>query len=232
MKTILITGANRGIGLELSKQYAADGWRVFACCRHPEKAEALNKLANQHPSLIKIQALDVADHTQIEQLALSLSNETIDLLFNNAGVYPASDAGGFGRTNYSEWMSAFAINTMAPLKMVEAFVNNVARSQQKLIVTMTSQMGSIEDNSSGGNYLYRSTKAAANMVVKSLALDLNKKGITAVAFNPGWVKTDMGGPNAMISVEQSVSEMRQVIGRLKLTDSGKFFGNDGNIIPW
>jgi NAD(P)-dependent dehydrogenase (short-subunit alcohol dehydrogenase family) len=93
-------------------------------------------------------------------------------------------------------------------------------------------MGSIEDNSSGGNYLYRSSKAAANMVVKSLALDLKEKGITAVAFNPGWVKTDMGGPNAMLSVEQSVTGIRQIISRLKIADSGKFFGNDGNIIPW
>lgn len=232
MKTILITGANRGIGLELTKQYAADSWRVLACCRQPEKAEALNKLANQYPNLIKIQTLDVANHNQIEKLALALSNETIDILINNAGIYPASDAGGFGRTNYSEWIAAFNINTMAPLKMVEAFADNIVRGQQKLILTITSQMGSIEDNSSGGNYLYRSSKAAANMVVKSLALDLKDKGITAVAFNPGWVKTDMGGPNAMITVEQSVTGMRKVIGRLKLADSGKFFGNDGHIIPW
>jgi len=232
MKTILITGANRGIGLELAKQYAVDGWRVFACCRHPEKAEALNKLSNQYPAQIKVYSLDVAEHKQIEQLAQSLSNEAFDLLINNAGIYPSSDASGFGRTNYSDWMTAFSINTMAPLKMAEAFVNNVARGQQKLIVTITSQMGSIEDNSSGGNYLYRTSKAAANMVVKSLALDLQGQGITAVALNPGWVKTDMGGPNAMISVEQSVTGIRQVISRLKISDSGKFFGNDGHLIPW
>jgi len=165
-------------------------------------------------------------------LAQTLSDESIDLLINNAGIYPASDAGGFARTNYAEWMTAFSINSMAPLKMVEAFASQIIRSKQKLVVTITSQMGSIEDNSSGGNYLYRSSKAAANMVVKSLAVDLKGKGITAVAFNPGWVKTDMGGPNAMISVERSVTGMRQVIGKLSLSDSGKFLGYDGQLIPW
>ena len=232
MKTILITGANRGIGLELCKQYANDGWRVLACCRHPDKAEELNKLAVQYSDLVRILALDVEDHAQIEGLAQMLSNETIDLLINNAGVYPASDAGGFGRTDYAEWNAAFRINTMAPLKMAETFTKQIARSEQKIIVTITSQMGSVADNSSGGNYLYRTSKAAANMVVKSMAIDLREKGITTVAMNPGWVKTEMGGPNAMLSVEQSVTDMRQVIDKLTLKDSGKFFGNDGVVIPW
>jgi NAD(P)-dependent dehydrogenase (short-subunit alcohol dehydrogenase family) len=232
MKTLLITGANRGIGLEFCNQYAADGWRILACCRDPGKADALNKLAVRYPDFIKLYALDVTNHAQIEQLARTLSDETIDLLINDAGVYPASDKGGFGHTDYAEWMSAFTINTMAPLKMVEAFVNQIECSKLKLIVTITSQMGSIDDNGSGGSYLYRSSKAAANMVVKSLAVDLKDNGITSVAFNPGWVKTDMGGPNAMISVEQSVADMRKVIAGLTLSDTGKFIGNDGLVIPW
>jgi NAD(P)-dependent dehydrogenase (short-subunit alcohol dehydrogenase family) len=232
MKTLLITGANRGIGLEFCNQYAADGWRVLACCRDPGNADALNRLAVRYPDLIKLYTLDVTNHAQIEQLARTLSDETIDLLINDAGVYPASDKGGFGHTDYAEWMSAFSINTMAPLKMVEAFVNQIACSKLKLIVTITSQMGSIDDNGSGGSYLYRSSKAAANMVVKSLAVDLKEKRITTVAFNPGWVKTDMGGPNAMISVEQSVADMRKVIAGLTLSDTGKFIGNDGLVIPW
>jgi NAD(P)-dependent dehydrogenase (short-subunit alcohol dehydrogenase family) len=232
MNTVLITGANRGIGLEFSRQYAVDGWRVLACCRHPEKSDELNKLVAQHPEQMVILALDVTDHAQIEHLGHSLANETIDLLINNAGIYPVSDKGGFGHTNYAEWMTAFSINAMAPLKMVETLAQQIARSKLKLIVTITSQMGSIADNGSGGSYLYRSSKAAANMVVKSLAFDLKDKKITAVAFNPGWVKTDMGGPEAMITVEQSVSDMRQVIGRLNLADSGKFIGNDSHEIPW
>ena len=232
MKTLLITGANRGIGLEFCNQYAADGWRVLACCRGPDKADALNRLAARYPELIKLHALDVTNHAQIEQLARTLSDETIDLLINDAGVYPAADKHGFGHTDYAEWMTAFNINTMAPLKMVEAFVTQIARSKFKLIVTITSQMGSIADNSSGGSYLYRSSKAAANMVVKSLAVDLKEQEITSVAFNPGWVKTDMGGSDAMIPVEQSVADMRKVVDGLTLADTGKFIGNDGLVIPW
>jgi len=232
MKTLLITGANRGIGLEFCKQYSADGWRVLACCRDPGKAEALNKLTARYSDLIKIHALDVTNHAQIEQLARTLSDESIDLLINDAGIYPAADKRGFGHTDYVEWMTAFNINAMAPLKIVEAFVQQIVRSKLKLIITITSQMGSVADNSSGGSYLYRSSKAAANMVVKSLAVDLKDKGITSVAFNPGWVKTDMGGPNAMIPVEQSVTDMKKVIDALTLKDTGKFIGNDGLVIPW
>lgn len=232
MNTLLVTGANRGIGLEFCKQYAAAGWRVMACCRDPGKAEALRQLTARHPDHTQLHALDVTNHVQIERLAQTLSTESIDLLLNNAGIYPAADRFGFGHTDYAEWMAAFNINTMAPLKMAEAFVEHIARSQLKLIVTITSQMGSVEDNGSGGSYLYRSSKAAANMVVKSLAVDLKGKGITAVAFHPGWVKTDMGGPNAMIEVEQSVADMRKFIAGLTLTDTGKFIGNDGVVIPW
>lgn len=237
MKTALITGASRGIGLEFCRQYAAEGWRVLACSRDPKKSDALNKLVAQYPGLIKTYALDVADHAQIEQLARLLAGESpatesIDLLINNAGIYPDSDNRGFGHTDYAEWMRAFRINTMAPLKMAETFAAQIARSRHKTIVAITSKMGSIADNGSGGSYLYRTSKVAVNMVVKSLAIDLKPSGITVVVFHPGWVRTDMGGPNALISAEQSVSGIRQVIGRLTLADSGKFFGYDGQLIPW
>ena len=237
MKTTLITGASRGIGLEFCRQYAAEGWRVLACSRHPEKSEALAKLAAQYPELIETHALDVADHAQIEHLAQVLEGESpapayIDLLINNAGICPDSDKRGFGHTDYTEWTRAFRINTMATLKMAETFAAQIARSKQKTIVTITSKMGSIADNGGGGSYLYRTSKTAVNMVVKSLAIDLKPSGITAVVFHPGWVKTDMGGPNALISAEQSVSGIRQVISRLTLADSGKFFGYDGQVIPW
>lgn len=232
MKTTLITGASRGIGLEFSRQYAEDGWQVLACCRHPDTADALKELAAQYPELIKIHPLDVADHAQIERLAQTLANESIDLLINNAGINPESDASGFGHTDYPEWMSAFSINTMAPLKMAETFARQIARSKQKSIVTITSLMGSIADNGSGGSYLYRTSKVGANMVVKSLAIDLRQNGIIAVAFHPGWVKTGMGGPNAMISAAQSVTGMRQVISSLTVADSGKFFDYEGNVLPW
>ncbi len=232
MKTVLITGANRGIGLEFTRQYAADGWQVLACSRHPEKSDALNKLAAQYPERVCVQSLDVADPAQIEKLARELADASIDLLINNAGIYPDCDKKGFGHTDYAEWMAAFRINSMAPLKMAEAFAAQVSRSKLKTIVTISSMMGSIADNGSGGSYLYRSSKAATNMVMKSLAIDLKQSGITAVILHPGWVKTDMGGPNAMISTEQSVSGMRQVIGSLTLSDSGKFLDYSGREIPW
>ena len=232
MKTTLITGANRGIGLEFSRQYAADGWNVLACTRHPDKSDALNKLAAQHPGRVQILSLDVADHGQIDELSKTLADASIDLLLNNAGVYSDNDAKGFGHTDYEEWMKVFRINTMGPLKMAESFSEQVARSSMKTIVTISSIMGSVSDNSSGGNYLYRSSKAALNMVVKSIALDLKTAGVTAVVFHPGWVQTDMGGSNAAITTEQSVSGMLQVIADLRLSDSGKFLDYTGREIPW
>ncbi|SEK45664.1 SDR family oxidoreductase [Nitrosovibrio tenuis] len=232
MKTTLITGANRGIGLEFSRQYAEDGWRVLACCRTPEKADALNMLATKYPDRVSVYMLDVADHDQIDELARSLSGESIDLLINNAGVYTDSHAGTFTNIDYEAWVRAFLVNTMAPLKMVQAFASHVARGSQKTIVTISSKMGSISENTSGGSYMYRSSKAAVNMVVKTLSIDLNPAGVIAVVFHPGWVKTDMGGPNALISAVQSVSGMRQVISRLTMGDSGKFFAYDGQLVPW
>ncbi|MEQ1673553.1 MAG: SDR family oxidoreductase [Candidatus Nitrotoga sp.] len=237
MKTVLITGANRGIGLEFARQYAADGWTVLACCRTPGQSDALNKLARQFPDLVKIYGLDIADHEQIEELTRVLSSQSavingIDLLINNAGIYPDSYQGSFGHTDYEMWMKSLRVNTMAPLKMAEAFVTRVERSQLKTIVTIGTKMGSIADNSSGGSYLYRTSKAAVNMVVKNLSIDLKPRGIIAVVLHPGWVKTDLGGANALISAEQSVSGMRKVISRLSPADSGKFLTYDGKDIPW
>ncbi len=232
MNTTLITGANRGIGLEFSRQYAASGWNVLACTRHPETSTQLNGLAAKYPGRIQIWRLDVEDHAEIGKLSSALADESIDLLINNAGVYSDNDTKGFSHTDYDEWARVFRINTMAPVKMAEAFAAQVSRSNMKSIVSMSSIMGSVSDNSSGGSYLYRSSKAALNMVVKSLAIDLKAVGIISVVFHPGWVRTDMGGPNASITAEQSVSGMRQVIDDLRLSDSGKFLDYAGREIPW
>ncbi|MEE8288800.1 MAG: SDR family oxidoreductase [Nitrosomonadaceae bacterium] len=232
MKTTLITGANRGIGLEFSRQFAADGWCVLACSRHPEKSDALNKLAAKYPEQITVHALDVADHEQIKRLAQTLANKSIDLLISNAGVYSGPKGCSFGDIDYEAWAYAFLVNTMAPLRMAEAFTPQITRSSKKIIVTITSKMGSVADNSRGGSYIYRSSKSAVNMVVKSLAIDLRSIGIIAVLLHPGWVRTDMGGPSGLISTKQSVSGMRNVICQLVLADSGKFIAYDGQIIPW
>lgn len=226
---VLITGANRGIGLEFVRQYAADGWRVMACCRDPQGAAALNALAASSGDQVTVHALDVADFSQIERLAATLQGQAIDVLINNAGYYPQSS---FGKIDYAAWDQAFRINTMAPMKMVECFVEHVARSGLRKIVTLSSKMGSLADNGSGGSYLYRTSKAAANMVMKSLAIDLKPRGIALSTLHPGWVKTDMGGPDALITPQQSVAGMRAVIAALSLQNAGRFIAYDGQEIPW
>ena len=225
---ILITGANRGIGLEFTKQYAADGWNVLACCRHPQSALDLQALAQSNTN-IKIQPLDVADFAQIDALALQLKDESIDVLINNAGVYPHSS---FGDTNYDDWAAAFKVNSMAPLKMAEAFVQHISRSQLKKIATLTSKMGSLDDNTSGDSYSYRSSKTAVNMVMKSLSIDLKPYGISVVTLHPGWVQTNMGGSNALVSAQTSVTGLRKVIDGLNVATTGRFIAYDGKAINW
>ncbi|MDF0679062.1 MAG: SDR family oxidoreductase [Nitrosomonas sp.] len=232
MNTVLITGANRGIGLEFARQYAADGWQVVACCRQPQQAEALNRLADQYQDRFSIHRLDVRELTEIDQLSHKLQDLPIDILINNAGVYPHAQNGEFGRISYDDWMEAFRVNTFAPLKMVEALVEQIACSQLKIVATITSKMGSIADNQRGGSYIYRSSKAAVNMVVKSLAVDLQPRGIIAVLLHPGWVQTDMGGRDALISTKQSVTGMKSILDRVTHSDTGKFIAYDGQHIPW
>lgn len=226
---VLVTGANRGIGLEFVRQYAADGWRVVACCRDPLSATALNALAASFSGKVSVYALDVSDFNQIERLASALEGQAIDLLINNAGFYPQS---AFGAIDYADWDKAFRINAMAPMKMVECFVEHVACSRLRKIVTLSSKMGSIADNGSGGSYLYRTSKVAANMVMKSLAIDLKPRGIAVTTLHPGWVQTEMGGPNALITPEQSVAGMRTVIAQFPTHNAGRFIAYDGQEIPW
>ncbi|MCX7184791.1 MAG: SDR family oxidoreductase [Nitrosospira sp.] len=232
MPNLLITGANRGIGLEFAKQYAAAGWRVLACCRNSDKSEELKQLASQHTGWLSIHALDVTDFEQIDRLGTELAEQEIDLLLNNAGVCLDAHNNGFGTIDYAAWMHTLRVNSMAPLKMTETFIRQIARSQQKKIVNITSKMGSIADNTSGDYYLYRSSKTALNMVAKNLAIDLAPRGIITAVLHPGWVQTDMGGPNALITVQQSVAGMRRVIARLAPAANGKFYAYDGKEIPW
>ncbi len=226
--TILITGANRGISLEFTKQYAADGWQVLSCCRKPQSASELQALANQHQN-IQIYALDVADFAQIDALALELNSQKIDVLLNNAGVYPS---GSSADLDDAVWALSFKINSMAPLKMAQAFVAHIAASELKKIATLSSKMGSLEDNTSGGSYIYRSSKTAVNMVMKSLALDVKELGMSVLTLHPGWVQTDMGGPNGLINTTTSVKGMVKVIENLSLANTGKFIAYDGKEIAW
>ncbi len=226
--TVLITGANRGIGLEFATQYLDAGWNVLACCREPQSAKVLNSLENTRSNL-KVYTLNVADFKQIDALALQLKDTPIDVLINNAGVFPSSR---FGDANEAAWVEAFKINVMAPQKMAEAFAPHLANSQLKKLATLSSKMGSIDDNTSGGSVAYRSTKCAVNMVMKSLSIDLKPQGISAVTLHPGWVQTDMGGSNALINTQTSVAGLRKVIDHLSLANTGKFIAFDGKDIAW
>jgi NAD(P)-dependent dehydrogenase (short-subunit alcohol dehydrogenase family) len=231
MPSTLITGANRGIGLEFARQYLADGWQVYAACRDPDSASEPRRLAQASDHNLRIMALDVTDSASVKAAAAELDGQAIDLLLNNAGVGgPRGQT--IGNIDYTAWAKVLDVNTMGPLRVAEAFVDHVARSERKLIVTLTSGMGSIADNTSGGAFAYRSSKAAVNMVVRSLAIDLAPRGITCVVVNPGWVRTDMGGSHATLTPAESVKRLRDLIETLGPAQSGKFYNHDGREYPW
>ena len=229
MPTVLITGASRGLGLEFVRQYAKDGWRVLACARDPGKAAELAALAKGSGGKVTTHALDVADFTAMERLARSVK-DPIDVLLNNAGIY--ARGARFGQLDYAEWERSFRVNTLAPVRMAELFVDHVALSEQRKIANVTSLMGSIGDNESGGSYAYRSSKAALNMSTMCLARDLKDRGITAIVLHPGWVKTDMGGAEAPLEAPESVAGMRKVIEQVEVGDSGSFYDYEGERLPW
>ena len=229
-ETVLITGSNRGIGLELARQYATQGWRVLACCRHPDQATALNRLGDKFPN-ITLHTLDVTRKDQVQKLAADLHDCPIDILFNNAGIYGPDDA-AFGNTDEARWLECLRTNVIAPMKMMEAFMTHVAASKHKLIAAMSSKMGSMADNGSGGSYIYRSSKAALNAVMKSAAIDLAPRRVKVAILHPGWVQSDMGGPGAEISAAESVGRMREILGTITPENSGTFFDIDGTTIPW
>jgi NAD(P)-dependent dehydrogenase (short-subunit alcohol dehydrogenase family) len=231
MPSALITGANRGLGLEFARQYLGDGWQVYAACRNPASASELRRLAGNSDDKLQILAMDVTDPASIDAVATELDGQAIDLLLNNAGII-GPQGQTIGNIDYEAWAEVLAINTMGPMRVSEAFVEHVARSDRKLIVTLTSGMGSIADNTSGGSILYRSSKAAVNMVTRSLAIDLAPRGITCVVVNPGWVRTDMGGPNANLQPAESISALRRLIATLGPEQSGKFFNHTGREYPW
>ncbi|MDQ7005678.1 MAG: SDR family oxidoreductase [Acidobacteriota bacterium] len=230
MPTVLVTGASRGLGFEFVRQYAAEGWRVVATCRRPEAAERLGALASRSPGSVSLHSLDVASPAAITDLAAELGETAIDLLINNAGVYPP--ALPLGQIDYPAWEQAFRVNTLAPVRMVEAFLPALARARAPRVANITSKMGSIADNTSGGSYAYRASKTALNMVTANLAHDLRERGITVLGLHPGWVATAMGGAGAPLDVETSVAGMRRVIAAAKSAHSGRFLAYDGSEIPW
>jgi NAD(P)-dependent dehydrogenase (short-subunit alcohol dehydrogenase family) len=231
MPSTLITGANRGLGFEFARQYLADGWQVYAACRNPRSASELRRLADASDDKLQILALDVIDPVSVQAAAAKLDGQAIDLLLNNAGI-GGPRGQSVGNIDYEAWAKVLDVNTMGPMRVSEAFVDHVAQSERKLIVTITSGMGSLADNTSGGAYAYRSSKAAVNMVMRSLAIDLAPRGIACVVINPGWVLTDMGGPHATLTTAESVKKLRRLIETLGPGQSGKFFNYDGREYAW
>ncbi len=230
MKTILVTGANRGLGLEFTRQYLDAGQRVIATARDLQKAGALQDLARRFPATLTLQTLDVTDAQSRLQLAKSLDGQPIHLLVNNAGV--SGGWGNFGKLDESVWLQVLHTNTIAPIKLVEVLRANLANAEVATVAILSSKMGSMGDNTSGGSYIYRSSKAALNAAAKSLAIDLAAENIKVAILHPGWVRTDMGGPNGLIDAPVSVSGMRRVLAGLTKDQCGQFIAYDGTVIPW
>jgi len=229
MSTVLITGANRGIGLEFARQYAADGWRVHACCRRPEQATALAEALRARDGVVH--RLDVTDHAAIHALDAALEEEALDVLVNNAGII-GGERQGFADLDHAMWERTIETNVFGPYRVAEALGARLAAGTNPVLANVSSLMGSIADNTSGGRYIYRSSKTALNMVVVNLARDLADRGIAVVALHPGWVQTDMGGTRAPVAPQDSVAGMRRIIAGFTPDRSGSFLNYDGRSLPW
>jgi NAD(P)-dependent dehydrogenase (short-subunit alcohol dehydrogenase family) len=223
MPTVLITGCDTGLGVEFARQYAAEGYRVFATCLDPTTADATRAINGD----VRVLKLDVSDLAAIDALAGELRNEPIDILISNAGL--GKHHPSFGKTDYTQWLRILDVNLIGPMKIAEAFVEHVAASQMKVMAFVSSRMGSITLNTTGGSYAYRSSKAGLNAVVKGLAVDLQPRHILVLALHPGWAKTE---PGARVDVDRSVAGMRAVIQRCSRHETGCFFAFNDTMLPW
>ena len=230
MINVLITGANRGLGLGFVKKYLEKNVHVLCTTRDISGSKELLECKERYPNNIEIFELDLLKENGAETLANQLNGMPIDILINNAGV--GSSNQHFEAVSSKPWLEVLKVNLIAPLIITQSLIENVKKSSVKKINFLSSQLGSIEDNTSGGMYIYRSSKTGLNQVVKSLSVDLKPKGITVVALHPGWVKTDMGGPNAPVSIDESVEGMIRVIETTDIKDTGKFLNYDGRELPW
>ena len=226
--TVLITGANRGIGLKFAEEYSKLGWHVIATCRNPSHANKLNQLAKDFGS-IEIYPLEVSNSDQIHELADALKNKPIDVLINNAGIHRSCTLGSIDK---QAWLESFTINSIAPYEITIHLLDNILQGSLKKVISITSKMGSIDDNTSGGSYIYRSSKTALNSIMRSLEHDLGHHGIATLTLHPGWVKTDMGGMGAWINVDESVAGMIKQIEKLNLSNAGRYVDYAGKKINW
>jgi NAD(P)-dependent dehydrogenase (short-subunit alcohol dehydrogenase family) len=241
LSALFITGANRGIGFEFARQYAADGWDVIACCRKPEKADTLQALAHTNPA-VRIEKLDVTDDENSAALAEKLKDTPIDLLINAAGIFSGAGPGinamsgdesqVFGSVDSAAWAKVLRTNAIAPVMIAQAFLKNLIKGKGRKLIMISSHMGSIADMHREDDIAYRTSKTALNAAMKSISLSLRGERIVVASFHPGWVKTDMGGIGASLTPEFSVTHMRRLIANLTSENSGQFINYDGKILPW
>jgi NAD(P)-dependent dehydrogenase (short-subunit alcohol dehydrogenase family) len=220
----VVTGGNRGIGLEFARQLAERGERVIATAREPEKATALRDLP------VRVEPLDVSDPGSVSEFARRLDGAPVDVLIHNAGIGSAGP--GIERLDMDEMERYFSVNPICPLRVTQALLPNLRAGARKLIVGISSGLGSLEGNTGGGWYGYRAAKAALNMFVRTLAQELRREGFICVLLDPGWVKTNMGGPGAPTPPEQSVRGMLKVMDGLSAFESGGFFNSRGKEVSW
>jgi NAD(P)-dependent dehydrogenase (short-subunit alcohol dehydrogenase family) len=233
MSRVLITGANRGLGLEFARQYSADGWDVIATARNPKQSEELERLARSKS--VSLEALDVTSDDSVKHLAKALSGRPVDLLILNSAIF-TRDGNKLGELNFAGWRESFETNVLGAVRVAEALIENVAASKRKQIVAISTGMGSLQTLGTtigfGSAYQYRSSKAALNMAMSILAKDVEPQGISVLILSPGWVQTDMGGANAALTPEQSIAGMRKVLEGSPMELTGKFLSYDGSTWPW
>ena len=246
MKTILVTGTNKGIGLEFARQYLNDGFKVIATCRNLSKLDGLDRLVNSFPDRISIYQMELLDEKSIESFSSKIKDIPIDIFINNAGLTfgysrnaKLSNTGislnklnTFGYIKSENWLPIFKANCIAPLLLTQLLYRNFLLGNQKKIVFISSKPASITENTGGSMYMSRSSRTALNQVIKSLSIDLIKEGISVASISPGWVKTDSGGINALIDVHTSVTGIKKIINELRLENTGKFWDYNGELIPW
>ena len=233
--TVLITGSNRGLGLEFARQYAARGWKVIATCRKPDTADELQALAKEYPDALVVERLDVADFAQVDALAEKYADRPVDVLLNNAGITGGMNNQIFGKMDFDVFSKVLRVNTIAPLKISQAFYENVKASRDRKIIVVSSSQGSIGLVRQPRLYFYRASKAALNMEMRNLALQLKRRGIVVGMVNPGPTDTDMmaGLPKKMLrSPVQAVSDMMRNIDGLDVETTGSFLQYDGTVLPW
>lgn len=228
METVVITGANRGIGLGLVKVFSANKAKVVAACRNPDQALELQAFAKSSP--LEIHALDLGDKASMLSFAAAMAGKPVDILINNAGII-GGDRQNATDIDYDAWEQAFAVNTIAPFRLTMSLLPNLKQSSRPRVISVSSQMGSLAGEGAG-YYAYRSSKAALNKVMKGLAVDLEPFGVLVCPIHPGWVKTDMGGANAAITVTQSAAGIFKLIESLTKSQSGKFLTWEGEELPW